>query len=416
MNQLYCPYIWKELIIENDGYISPCLYSTNKLFNTNIKHNGKQTNIISEKPSLHLDDLADMRQKMLEGKWPSQCVNCRAQESRGLTSNRQLALPENKHSGNSVNVDEKVELKHLTFRVGNLCNLRCVMCGPWASNQWYNDYVELTGSTEFKNHQNTYQLEQKSQGKYFMPNSELNADNWENVTELVASNINDLEKISFHGGEPMVSKMHFKVVDYLIKSGKHSTIELEYYTNLYQVSDKFLDALDLFKHVTIVVSLDGVGDVNNAIRWPSKYKTIVDNINVVKQKTNTTVRIGHTISNLNLEHLIDFIKEYKSFSNIDLNFVKDPMYTSLKILDKQDINNAKMLLEKQDADIYKQYNIGNLIDAATGIHASDEDIEKHRKVFIKMWNQFSKKQSQDWESLFPFMHSLYTKWNQNEKI
>ena len=413
MNNLYCPCIWKELVIENDGFISPCLFSANRLTDTNIKHNNEKVNIAADSVGLHLDDLVKMREKMSRGQWPSQCVNCRAHESKDLLSHRQRSLQRYKSYPDIE--DKKVELKHLTFRVGNICNLRCVMCGPWASNQWYNDYVELNNSVEFKNNQNTYRLEKKSNNKYFVPGSNLNADNWKNVVKTVKSNVTTLEKISFHGGEPLVSKIHYKVVDFLIKSHHCKNIELEYFTNLYQVPDSFFSMIDLFKHVTINVSLDGIGDVNDALRWPSKYSNIIDNIKTISQKSNVTIRCSHTISNLNFEHVIDFIKMHNSL-NINLNFVKEPIYTSLKILDSQDLTRLKNLLQEKNKELYEQYQIDLLVDSALGIPANSVDIENHRKMFVKMWDQFSKKQSQNWQEIFPFMYSLYSKWKQNEKI
>ena len=415
MNQLYCPFIWKELVIENDGFVSPCLFGTNKLTNTNLKHNGKKVNLASDKVDLHLDDLVKMRQQMLQGQWPTQCVNCRARESKNLISHRQKSLKRYNCQDATLSYNEPVELKHLTFRVGNICNLRCVMCGPWASNQWYNDYVELNNSTRFESNQNTYYLEKKKDNKYFMPNATLNADNWENVIEIVKSNINDLEKISFHGGEPLVSKIHYKVMDFLVKSKQYSNIEIEYFTNLYQVPANFFTVVDLFKHVTINVSLDGVENVNDAVRWPSKYSNIIKNIKALDKKTNVTICFGHTISNLNLEHIFDFIKAHCS-KEINLNFVKEPIYTSLKILDKKDLNDLKDLLKQKNIKLYNQYNLDALIESAIAIPANSADIEKHRKIFIKMWDQFSKKQEQNWQDLFPFMYSLYSKWKHNEKV
>jgi MoaA/NifB/PqqE/SkfB family radical SAM enzyme len=122
MNRLYCPCIWKELVIENDGFISPCLFSTNKLTNTNIKHNDKKVNVASSSVNLYLDNLVKMREEMSRGQWPSQCINCRVNESKNLLSYRQRSLRRYKNHPDTKEQDKKVELKHLTFRVGNIWN------------------------------------------------------------------------------------------------------------------------------------------------------------------------------------------------------------------------------------------------------------------------------------------------------
>lgn len=405
MTDLYCPFIWKELFIENDGFISPCFSSTNNLVDTNIKnHDGKKANVSQHDVGLHLLDLEKMRGEMSQGKWPKQCVNCRAKESKNLLSARQKAV----EKYNNIQ-DTTVELKKITFRVGNICNLRCIMCGPWASNQWYDDYVELNDSSEFKNNQNTYQLE-KNKNKYTILRENLNADNWESVIEVVKSNISTLEKISFHGGEPLVSKIHYKILDFLIKSGYCKNVELEYHTNLYQVPAKFFNDISLFKHTTVHVSLDGVGDINDAIRWPSKYSKIIENIEIIKQCANVTIGCNHTISNLNFEHVTEFLEVHGSLG-VSLNFVSKPLYTSVKLFDADNVEAVKKHLKNKNKNIYREYNLDSLIDSALGVGISEQQKTYYRKLYIKMWDQFSKKQNQNWSELFPISYEFYKTWS-----
>ena len=404
MTELYCPYLWKELFIENDGYISPCLSSTNKLFDTSIVHQNQKANITNSKISQDLDGLAEMRDLMNKGIWPKQCVNCQIKESKNLVSARLKALDA------YADAPQSVELKHLTLRVGNICNLKCIMCGPWASNQWYNDYVELNESTEFKNNQHTYTLDKKINGDYYIKNSQLNSDRWTNILETILLHNNELEKISFHGGEPLVSKLHYKIVAELINLGKSSSISLEYFTNFFQIPDHFFDTVDSFKKITFNLSLDGVGSINDAVRWPSKYTEIENNIRRIKSKTNVELKINHTISILNCEHIVDFIAHNLEF-DITLNFVTEPLYSSIKLLDLQTVEQLKAKLKSKNEYLYRQHNISNLIDSALSVKVNQQNQQQHRQMFVKMWNQFSTKQNHNWENLFPFAHKLYTSWN-----
>lgn len=404
MTEFYCPLIWKELFIENDGYVSPCLHSTNKLFDTTVLHDGQKANITNTKVNQNLDGLKHMRDQMSNGVWPKQCVNCQIKESKNLISQRQKAL------NSYPNFDPTVELKHLILRVGNICNLKCIMCGPWASNQWYNDYVEINDSTEFKNNQHTYQLDKKSNGDYYIKDSKLNADKWSNALEIIDSHKDKLEKISFHGGEPLVSKLHYKIINELIALNKSKNISLEYFSNFFQIPENFLDKIDQFKKVTFFISLDGVKTVNDALRWPSKFAEIENNISRMKSCNNVELKINHTVSILNCEHIIDFIEYNKDF-DINLNFVTEPLYSSIKILDLKDVNNLKSVLKNKSQKIYNQYNIDKIIDSALSVNVSVENKKYHRGLYIKMWDQFSKKQDLDWKNLFPFGYRLYLDWN-----
>jgi sulfatase maturation enzyme AslB (radical SAM superfamily) len=405
MTELYCPYIWKELFIENDGYVSPCLNSTNKLFDTSITHQNQKVNVSQTQIHQHLDGLVEMRENMKKGIWPKQCINCQVKESKNLKSHRVKAL-ETYADTNTV------ELKHLILRVGNICNLKCVMCGPWASNQWYNDYVELNNSTEFKNNQQTYTLDKKLNGDYYIKNSPLNADRWENVLETILNHSNELETISFHGGEPMVSKLHYKIIAELIKLKKSSGISLEYYTNFFQIPDQFFDTIDNFKQVTLNISLDGVGEINDAVRWPSKYTEIEQNIQRIKSKINVELKINHTISILNCEHIIDFITHNLDFG-INLNFVSEPLYSSVKLLDMQHVEQLKEMLKSKNYDLYQTYKIDELITSLRSVSVGEQNKQHHRQLFTKMWDQFSTKQNQNWKELFPFAYKLYKEWSNN---
>lgn len=405
MTELYCPYLWKELFIENDGYISPCFNSTNKLFDTSIVHQNQKANIANDKVSQNLDDLVEMRGQMKNGVWPKQCINCEIKESKNLISARQKAL-----DAHSYPDTQSVELKHLTLRVGNICNLKCIMCGPWASNQWYNDYVELNNSTEFKNNQHTYTLDKKINGDYYIKNLQLNSDRWSNILETILLHKNELEKISFHGGEPLVSKLHYKIVDELIRLDRASSVSLEYFTNFFQIPDHFFDKVDSFKKITFNLSLDGVGSINDAVRWPSKYTEIENNISRIKSKHNVELKINHTISILNCEYIVDFIAHNLEF-DIDLNFVTEPLYSSIRLLDAQTVEQLKTNLKTKNQSIYQQYNIDNLIDSTMSVKVNQQNQQHHRRMFVKMWNQFSQKQNHNWEKLFPYAHKLYTDWS-----
>ena len=405
MTELYCPLLWKELFIENDGYISPCLQSTNKLFNTNIVHQSKKANISTDEIHQNLDGLVEMREQMKQGVWPKQCVNCQIKESKNLISHRQNSL-------NKYNNRQTVELKHLLLRVGNVCNIRCVMCGPWASNQWYNDYVELNNSTEFKNNQNTYTLNKKHNGDFYIKNSQLNSNNWENILLLIAAHSNELEKISFHGGEPLVSKIHHKIIDELVKLDKTQDISLEYFSNFFQIPEHFFNTVDNFKKITFYISLDGVAEINDAVRWPSKYAEIENNICRMQTKSNVELKIHHTINILNCEHVVDFIKQHNQFE-VDLNFVREPLYSSIKLFDSHDVDLLKTHLKSKDKSIYDQYCISDLIDSTMSIKVNDQNKKHHRRLFVKMWDQFSKKQNQNWKELFPFAYKLYNEWSNN---
>ena len=46
--------------------------------------------------------------------------------------------------------EDQINCSFYDVRFGNLCNLKCRMCGPTDSDQWYDDYVTIYNRTEYK--------------------------------------------------------------------------------------------------------------------------------------------------------------------------------------------------------------------------------------------------------------------------
>ena len=55
---------------------------------------------------------------------------------------------ENTNADGSID-KEKFPISFLDIRFGNLCNLKCAMCSPTDSNQWYDDYNAVWGYDRF---------------------------------------------------------------------------------------------------------------------------------------------------------------------------------------------------------------------------------------------------------------------------
>ena len=148
---MICPHITNSLYIDNDGYVYPCFYTANNLTNAIVKHQNflVHASNLNPKNILEWDSLQELRNSLKDDKWPIACSKCRLLENKGLDS------PRTKKS--ITMLKSKLEIIHI--RLGNKCNLRCVMCGPNASNQWYDDYVDVTQTTTFKVANNTYNLE-----------------------------------------------------------------------------------------------------------------------------------------------------------------------------------------------------------------------------------------------------------------
>lgn len=387
---MICPHITNSLYIENDGYVYPCFNTANKLTNAIVHHNGVRVHASALDPDaiLNWDSIVEMRQKLDNGKWPIACSKCRILEDKGLVSSR-TNLP-------ITTIIPKLEIIHL--RLGNKCNLRCVMCGPNASNQWYDDYVDITGTTTFKVANDEYELV-KDKNNYRLKSDNFNFSENEKLADIIVAKSKDLKEIHFHGGEPLLSKSHNTLIQLLIEKNLSCNISLFYHTNATIYNQNIFSKLKEFKNVTFMLSLDGVGAINDAIRWPSKWDNI---LNVIDKMRDFNISVNHTLHMLNAEHLPYFLNEMQAFNfQTKVSIVTEPGYMSLGgLLDNYQI----------DRLIKNSINCSEHIVKATSIPTNTSQLKINRERFIKLWQSFSLKQNQDWDNLFPLALTSMKEW------
>ena len=91
------------------------------------------------------------------------------------------------------------------------------------------------------------------------------------------------------GGEPLVMKKHYELLQQIIDIGEAKNMQLKYQTNATTLAagkHNVLKYIPHFKTVLVVVSLDSVGKANDYIRRRSDYDTIVKNIREFQKYPN----------------------------------------------------------------------------------------------------------------------------------
>ena len=256
---------------------------------------------ISPNDYLKSNWLKSLKQEFLEGKQPARCNSCWVKEQQGLKSIRNHMVKSFKF--NDALTAETT--KHLELRESNLCNFACRMCNP-------TDSVKLEREIE----------EHPELSNFYRPNlnTNMSEDNWKEILDVSLG----LRSLYLTGGEPMLMKRYYDLLDHLIENGRNEDIDLRIYTNCSVYNPVFIEKLSKFKYVTLKLSIDAVGKVAEYQRYGTDWGTVRSNI---FKFLELPVKIGihSTItaySILDMSSLADFFNEVKNYGNSKATLTK----------------------------------------------------------------------------------------------
>ena len=252
------------------------------------------------------DAYKTMRTNMLQDKPCKECTKCYEQEEHGGFSMRHdanrnyghhIQEVENTHD-DGTNPDFKI--RYWDVRFSNLCNFRCRTCGPIFSSNWYNDHVKLYGVAP-------------DVLKRPMERVEYTTGDEDGMIAQMEEHIPYLEQVYFAGGEPLIMKEHYYLLEKLIEAGK-TDIRLQYNTNFSELRYKDKHVFDYWKHfknVSVGASLDASGARGERMRKGTDWKQTVDNRKLMMQEVpHVDFYVSSTVSAMNVLHVLDFHKEW----------------------------------------------------------------------------------------------------------
>ena len=318
MADTFCPIPWNFQAIRSNGDVRLCCQA-NISQDQGVLRRDDGTTYNAKDGRLDLSRnsalIKRVRTNMLANQWDPSCMRCQQEEASQLSSRRKYELEQwslrKKDALLYTEADGTINkamfpVEYYDLRFGNLCNLKCRMCGPADSSAWYEDWVALTGSHEFKDTSGKVTIKEKD-GKlytddYSWPQSDIF---WKDIEKRLDS----VKHIYMAGGEPLLIKKHYDFLEKCIAQKVSSQIVLEYNTNVTQVPDKALSLWQHFKQVRIGASIDGYGSFAEYQRYPCRWPQIYENLKILNdQPLNIFVWIAYTVTAYNVFHLVDFIK------------------------------------------------------------------------------------------------------------
>ena len=247
-----------------------------------------------------------MRVNMLADLPCIECTKCYEQERHGAFSMRNDANRNYGHMIKEVNqtqadgTHDEFKIRYWDVRFSNLCNFRCRSCGPIFSSNWYSDHVKL------------YNRKPDVLGRD-MERVEYAAGDEDSMERQMAEHVPYLEQVYFAGGEPLIMKEHYTLLEKLIEAGK-TDIRLQYNTNFSELAFKDKHVFDYwqhFKNVSVGASLDGMGAQAELIRKGADWRQTVDNRErMMREVPHVDFYVSSTVSSMNVLHVLKFHKEW----------------------------------------------------------------------------------------------------------
>lgn len=302
----------------------------------------------------------EKRKEMLEGKRPKECNYCWNVEDnssqlsdRVFKSSEPWSLP---FLNKIKNLDWRQDFnpRYVEVAFSNVCNFKCSYCGPSFSTQWVQEaekYGAYPTSTQF-NDLGFFIKEERLPFKQTEYNPYVEAF-WKWWPDLYR----DLHTFRITGGEPLLSKDTWKVLDYIIEEqNPNRELHLSVNSNLGapdDLIDKFIDKINKIadekrtKDFVIFTSVDGWGEQAEYGRHGLVFSKFWDNLNKILIKCPTvTIGIMSTYNALSvpsyhklIQGVYDLKKEYGASQRawttsviLDSSYLRHPLHQTVQIL------------------------------------------------------------------------------------
>jgi organic radical activating enzyme len=372
-NNKVCVMPWRGAYMTTGSEVLPCcLTSANhwKLEDFDIRDSLRKHNIDSIRNS---DAWNSLRKDLISGIENPTCEFCWQKERKGFQSNRTFS---NQHFPNLIddidfNQDGSLDNNNISYwdvRSTNLCNMKCVMCGPGLSSLWNEEALKNYQGT----HKNEYYFKPIGDTAVFYANNNVG----ETIESIVERNIDYVDTFYFAGGEPLINNTHWKILELLIER-KMFHVKLIYNTNLLKLDYGKWNALSVwenFESVEVCASIDAIGSRAEYSRTGTVWSTVDKNFRTIQKERPHQTGLNPTTSVLTIGGMQEFLN-WADDCQVDKNRIQlsnvllSPGYLSIDILPQKikdiywkNIEDSASLCGKNGFNILKERMLTNKFD------------------------------------------------------
>ena len=355
------------------GEFRPCCLANEPIPDLNISKGD------TLKDAFESNYMQELRQQFLQGKQPETCSKCWSLEDSGGTSKRMI-------SNSKFGLDTSQQrIKFLDLKLGNICNLKCRICGGWSSSKWANEEIKQ-GSDIAK-----YWMKQ---GQWPRQETKL----WQEITDMLPN----IDYFEFTGGEPFLIKEHFDILTASVEKQTSKHQQIHYNTNGTTFPAHALDNIwPHFKEVEVAFSIDDIAERFEYQRYGAVWKEVNDNVERIssyKNKFNLKTQICCTINIQNIYNL-DAMAEWIAQQNFDFvffNYLQED-----KVWNVQNLPQEYKHKIQQKLDPYTGAYQQDVKQAVRYMTSTDGFSPELHKRLIRKVTDSDKFRSENFETVFP---------------
>jgi len=394
------------------------------------------------------------RKKMLEGTRPSECEYCwKVEDShedaisdRVWKSHDVWAQPYMQEVA-ALPWDADISPSYLEVSFSSVCNFKCSYCTPQVSSAWM-DEIKQFGAYPTHDRFNDITW-YNAAGQMPIPH---NQDNpyvdafwawWPGIYK-------ELKHFRVTGGEPLLSKDTFKVLDYIIEN-PNPDLDLSINSNMCipeALLEKFIEKVKIIcsekkvRRFKIFTSADAHGAAAEYIRNGLDYTAWLANIQrVLDQVPECTFTIMSTYNLLSVASYLKFLEDVVAIKNkyggatgrpnpliLDTPYLRYPSHQSIFLLP----NNAAEFIQEQ-VDFMQQHMEDRNDPAKINTGFAEWEVEKFKRIlelmrskdeiqgrvlqshkdFVAFVDEHDRRRGTDFKKTFPEYVALYDYWKAN---
>jgi hypothetical protein len=348
-SKTFCPLPWIHLATRPNGDVRVCCTANASgagIIDVKdaglVKDMNLKTHTVAE--VWNSDFMRNVRLQMLDNKIPNSCTKCFQEEEKGITSKRnwETMVWQDRLDINSIVAQTSpdgslpVNIPYFDLRLGNMCQLKCIMCSPHDSSSWIK---------EWKIQYPKYKTVELKQDQGWDSSFDYTWYQKGSFLDTMRSQATYIKELYFAGGEPLLIPEHYKILEFMVETGASKNCILRYNSNGVELPEKLFELWNHFKQVKFNFSIDAVGDRNDYIRYPSNWRDIVTNLHRLDDTPDhIVVNIACAVQLLNIMNLPELVhwKTSMNFKKINLppygaglvgtHLVYLPSYLNVRVL------------------------------------------------------------------------------------